>query len=84
MYEQEMLSISRSVLEYFYMTLYIDYFSYLHKKKTFLAASTYDTNVKYQKWNFSCNLFLNYAANRHTDTHRDTHRLTQRHTGRHT
>ena len=49
-----------------------EFFSDLYEK--FQVATTYDTNVEYQISCFYCNLFLNYADNRHTDLHTDTHR----------
>ena len=67
MHQQEILSIGRNVLEYFWVLLYTDYLSYLHKK--FHVASIYDytTHADYQILSFCRDLSLSYADNRHTD-----------------
>ena len=54
---------------FFWVSLYKDYFSDLHKK--FQVTSTDDANVEQKIWSFFYNLFLNYAVNRHTDIHSD-------------
>ena len=51
-------------LEFFCVSLYIEFLSDLHEK--FQVASVNDVNVECQIWRFCCNLFLNYADNRHT------------------
>ena len=43
MNEQEILSIIRNVLEFFYVPMYGEFLSILHEK--FQVASIYDTNV---------------------------------------
>ena len=45
--------------------LYTEFFSNLHKK--FQVTSTYDSNVEYQVWRFSCSSFLRCVGNIHTD-----------------
>ena len=46
MHQQEILSIGHNVLEFFYVSLYAEFFSQTHKK--FQVTSMYDKNVEYQ------------------------------------
>ena len=54
------------------VSLYTEYSPDLHKK--FQVASSYDSNVAYQIWNFCWHLFCSYADNRYIHTHRLTNR----------
>ena len=55
------------VLEFFCVALYTVYL--FNHNKMFQVASTYNTNVVYQIWNFSFILFLSYAVNSFTNRH---------------
>ena len=50
MHQQEITSIAYNILEFFYVTLYTDYFSDLNKK--FQVTFTYDKKPEYKILNF--------------------------------
>ena len=58
MRSQEISSIGRTLLEFFCVPLYTDYFSNL--SKAFQVAFTQATNVEYQIWSFCYNLLSSY------------------------